>query len=507
MTIISNKMSHIPVGQLALHTMLNLNGPPPPVQSFIVAGVRRTREIGAQTEEYYPPQYSTDGTLQENLRFALKNEPLDLRIIHAALVQLGGQIIEAWVRAEPTGEFSRRAWFLYETFTGHTLDLEPVRIGNYVDALDEKLHFVARARNSSRHRVRDNLLGTRDLCPVVRRTHGLEARIQARLDEQAQALTANYSPEILARAVSYLYTKETRSSFAIEGEPPSSDREMRFLQALQDTSSFHPTDKKALVGLQNSIVDPRYAAIDWRSIQNYVGSTTRQFGQYVHFICPRPEDVPALMKGWMELTERALTSPLDAVIAAAVIAFAFVFVHPFEDGNGRIHRFLIHHTLAKRGFSPPNVIFPVSAAILRNMHLYDQALNAFSKPIMSAIDWDLTENQELIVRNDTHDLYRFFDATAQAEYLYDRVEEAVHIDLKEELGFLVAYDAAFRSVQNIVDMPDRRASLLIRLCLQNGGPLPKNKRKLFAELTNEEIKNIEDEIKRVISSSNVSFGE
>jgi hypothetical protein len=502
-----NKTSLISVGQLALYTMLNLKGPSPPVQSFIVAGARRTREVGTQTEEYYPSQYSTDGTVQGNLRFALKNEPLDLRIIHAALVQLGEPVLETWVRAEPTGGFSRRAWFLYETLTGRTLDLEAVRTGNYVNALDEKLHFVAKSRNSSRHRVRDNLLGTRDLCPVVRRTRRLEEKIQARLDKQAQTLTANYPPEILARAVNYLYTKETRSSFAIEGEPPSRNREERFLQALLAISSFHPTDKNALVGLQNSIVDPRYAATDWRGIQNYVGSTTRQFGQHVHFICPRPEDVPALMKGWMDLTERALTSPLDAVIAAAVIAFAFVFIHPFEDGNGRIHRFLIHHTLAKRGFSPPNVIFPVSAPILRDMSLYDQALNAFSKPIMSSIDWDLTEAQELIVRNNTHDLYRFLDATEQAEYLYDRVEEAIRVDLKEELGFLVAYDAAFRSVQNIVDMPDQRASLLIRLCLQNGGRLSNNRRKQFAELTDEEIMNIEDEIKQAVSSSNISFGE
>jgi len=43
---------------------------------------------------------------------------------------MGSRTLEEWVRAEPTGEYSRRAGFLYETLTGETLDLEPVRMGN-----------------------------------------------------------------------------------------------------------------------------------------------------------------------------------------------------------------------------------------------------------------------------------------------------------------------------------------------------------------------------------------
>ena len=69
----------------------------------------------------------------------------------------------------------------------------------------------------------------------------------------------------------------------------------------------------------------------------------------------------------MSLTRRGLRARTnDPVVAAAVSSFAFVFIHPFEDGNGRIHRFLIHHVLSRRGYSPPGVIFPVSAAILRD---------------------------------------------------------------------------------------------------------------------------------------------
>lgn len=320
---------------------------------------------------------------------------------------------------------------------------------------------------------------------------------------EAIALTAQYAPGTLARAVNFLYKKETRSSFAIEGETPSKNREERFLQALHSASSF-TADKLPLIGLQAGIVDARYAACDWRDLQNFVGETTRGFGEYVHFICPRPQDVPSLMRGWASLTERVLSGGVDPVLAAAVCAFSFVFVHPFEDGNGRIHRFLIHYALARGRFGPPEIVLPVSAAILRQMHLYDQTLEAFSKPIMAGIDWEFTPDAEIAVENDTSSLYQYFDATVQAEYLYDRLAEAIREDFKEELEFLQVYDTALASVLSLIDMPSRRAALLVKLCLQNGGRLSPNRRSQFAEVTEEELQQVEASIRPLIRSTSES---
>ena len=79
------------------------------------------------------------------------------------------------------------------------------------------------------------------------------------------------------------------------------------------------------------------------------------------------------------------------MIAAAVLAFGFVYVHPFEDGNGRIHRYLIHHVLAQRGFNPAGVVFPVSAAILERIDEYRTVLEDYSQRLMPVIDWQPTE--------------------------------------------------------------------------------------------------------------------
>lgn len=52
-----------PLGQIALHGTLKMEQPLPFVQSFVVAGGRRTYQKETRTEEYYPPQYRTADTL------------------------------------------------------------------------------------------------------------------------------------------------------------------------------------------------------------------------------------------------------------------------------------------------------------------------------------------------------------------------------------------------------------------------------------------------------------
>ena len=483
-----------PVGQAWLRRELDLAVPAPAVESYVAPGARRTEIHGSRVREEYPLHYAPGDSLAGQLRFALRHESFDLRILAAAFKHTDAATLEDWVRREPTGAYSRRAWYLYETLTGRTLDLDDARSGNYVEALNSKKFIVAARHNSRRHRVIDNLLGGPDLCVTVRRTPKLLRQMAMRIDDEARSLCKALDRSLLTRAVDHLYTRETRSSFAIEGEKPSSRRAARFVRALGDAATFDALDKDALVRLQGSIVDPRYAATGWRDIQNFVGRTGAGFREEVHFVCPRPGDVPALMEGWMKLTGRVSNENVPPIVAAAVSAFAFVFVHPFDDGNGRIHRFLIHHILASRGYTPRDFIFPVSAAILRDRHGYDQVLESFSQPILEFVEWRWGLNGSLLVEGDAGDLYRFVDMTAFAEYLHERVAETVRHDLREELGFIAAFDRAFRAVSEIVDMPDRRTSLVIRLCAQNGGRLSARKRSGFRELSNSEVVAIESAI-------------
>ena len=73
--------------------------------------------------------------------------------------------MEAFVRAAPTGTPTRRAWYLYETLTGRTLNVSDAPGVAAIDLLDPKAYFTGKPRLSRRHRVRDNLLGNWPLLP------------------------------------------------------------------------------------------------------------------------------------------------------------------------------------------------------------------------------------------------------------------------------------------------------------------------------------------------------
>jgi Fic family protein len=180
------------------------------------------------------------------------------------------------------------------------------------------------------------------------------------------------------------------------------------------------------------------------------------------------------------------------VIAAASLAFGFVYIHPFEDGNGRLHRWLIHHVLARGGFNPTGVVFPISAVILRRIDAYRRLLESYSRPLLNLIDWRPTPEGNVEVLNETGDYYRYFDATRHAEFLYECVAETVEVDLPTEVKYLEAYDKFVSRVQALLDMPNTKLDLLWRFLQQNEGKFSKRARaKEFAQLTDKESAEIE----------------
>jgi hypothetical protein len=344
----------------------------------------------------------------------------------------------------------------------------------------------------SRQRVINNLLGGPDFCPLVRRTPALQAQAEVNLAQRCESLLKDYSPALVRRALGYLYRKETKSSFEIEQLKPSTARAEKFVALLELAEYQDFCEKPRLLDLQNRIVDARFQNEDYRNNQNYIGQTVDDYSQRVHYVSPKPEDLPALMTGLLSAHRLLAVGDVPPVIHAALIAYGFVFLHPFEDGNGRIHRFLIHNILSRRGATPPGLMFPVSAAMLKNATLYDASLEAFSVPLMRVLEYQLDDAGRLTVQGETHDFYRFMDLTPQAEALWDFINLTIAQELGGELDFLAAYDRTKAAVQDIVDLPERLLDLFIRLCLQGGGRLSSRKRVAhFLFLSDAEVEALE----------------
>ena len=133
--------------------------------------------------------------------------------------------------------------------------------------------------------------------------------------------------------------------------------------------------------------------------------------------------------------------------------------------------------------------------MLKNMSDYDASLEAFSRQLMAQVEYSLDEEGRMTVHNDTALWYRYVDMTPQVEALFKFIAQTIEMELARELEFLVKYDETKKSIQEIVDMPDRKIDLFIRFCLQNNGRLSVQKRKRhFDFLADKELARMEQAV-------------
>jgi len=480
----------IPVGYAALIGAFDLQVPLP----LILCAIGARHKVYEQSDwRIYTPRHEPLATFEGHLVFALKYEGLNLALLKRFFEVIDPVELEGMIKAKPNSSYMRRIWFLYEWLLDRQLDIPDAKTGTYAKIVDPKLQWAIKGTTSTRHRVRNNLPGSRDYCPLVRRTDILNAFVASKLNEQAQEVIGKISKNILARTAAFLLLKDSKSSYAIEGESPPHDRIQRWGKAIGEAGK-HPLDEDELIRLQQIVIgkDNRFVKMGFREEGGFVGE--HEQGTRIPLpghISARHEDLSDLMQGLIAF-DHGYALELDPVIASAVLAFGFVYIHPFEDGNGRIHRYLIHHVLTARGFNPTGLVFPVSAVILDRIDDYRRVLESYSARLLPFIDWQPTAKMNVEVLNDTGDFYRYFDATPHAEFLFECVQRTIAHDLPDEAEFLERYDFFKMRVEAIVEMPASMVDLLFNFLKQNNGQLSKRARaKEFSSLTDNEVEMFE----------------
>ncbi|MBE0500505.1 MAG: Fic family protein [Desulfuromonadales bacterium] len=470
---------------------------PPPRQITLIS--EKNRDYDKGDWNVLPVKRMPAATLPGHLTFALKNEGVHLLVLKALFNIIEKTELEQFVHENPVGIYARKVWFLYEWLTDEVLNIADAVKGNYADLLDEKLQYTCPKKPSKRHRINNNLPGTKDFCPLIWKTSKLEEYLEEDLSRKAHNVAGKVHPALLARAASFLLLKDSKASFDIEGEKTSAGRIAGWGKIIGQAGMNEMTEDE-LLRLQSIVIgDARFTNLGWRKEGGFIGEHDRRTHEPIpDHISARWQDLGSLVKGLLETEKLQKECSFDPLLAATTIAFGFVFIHPFEDGNGRIHRYLIHHILTSHQFAPAGLVFPVSAVILNRIVEYRKVLEKYSRPLLDFIEWRPTEGRNVEVLNETIDYYRFFDATDQAEFLCDCVKETIEKILPDEISYLENYDEMKSFIDNYLTMPDNKVDLLIRFLEKGNGSLSERAlSKEFAALTDDERVTIENKFKEV----------
>lgn len=435
------------------------------------------------TEQTFPAQYQPGPILSEHLTFAFKREPIHLECLARLFSTLDPAELEQWIDAEPTGQYARKACFLYEWLTQKTLARDDLNKGNYVPLLDEKLYLTSvNPSRNTRWRIVDNLPGTSAFCPMIRITPALTELIQYDLDAALALLGVEFGPDTLLRSAVWLTIKESKSSFAIEHEEQKVDRIKRFAAVMEQRcgQGQPPLSADQIESIQQAILGPRALSYGIRKSPVFVGQT-RGFQNVLHYLAPDWQQVEGMLNGLMNFEKK--TRGRSSILRAAAISFGFIYIHPLSDGNGRISRFLVNDILRRDHYLPAPYILPVSAVMqdhsLRPQN-YDQVLDEFSRPLMQAIESEVhfdeyvkyQDGVESNLKYEGYDVtgpaWRYIDMTSHGEYMARVIRQTVDKEMRDEASILRDHYLLREAIKNIVEGPDADIDRIIRSIHQSG---------------------------------------
>lgn len=151
----------------------------------------------------------------------------------------------------------------------------------------------------------------------------------------------------------------------------------------------------------------------------------------VHYEAPPSESVPAMMQDllqWVESDDKRL----DPLVEVALIHLAFVTIHPFDDGNGRLCRTVTEMLLSRIDHTGQRFYSLSSQIMLRRSVYYNQLEHAQKGPT-DVTDWviwflqtlkdavsDSLDRTEIVVRK------RSFWNTHESTALNDRQRKMIN---------------------------------------------------------------------------------
>ena len=272
--------------------------------------------------------------LLAHIAFAISHEGINMQILAQVLPLVKAADMQLFVEAKPTSLVSRRTGWLWELFTGRLLDFKTTA-SKYEPLFDPKRYLTREnGERSPKWKIIFNGLGTSKWCATVERTLTIEKCVTSSILERVAEWFTSIGQLNAERALGWAYLNETKGSFELEKEAISASKAERFARLLRHAPEKRSLTEDYLCELQNEIVSNPYAeAYSYRTQQNWLANGLG--ASAVTYVPPTPDQIDGLMTDWQEATDQ-LSKATDPIVAAAIVSFGFVYLHPFMDGNGRL---------------------------------------------------------------------------------------------------------------------------------------------------------------------------
>eukprot|EP01124_Arcella_intermedia_P002453 TRINITY_DN11335_c0_g1_i1.p1 TRINITY_DN11335_c0_g1~~TRINITY_DN11335_c0_g1_i1.p1 ORF type:complete len:458 (-),score=109.77 TRINITY_DN11335_c0_g1_i1:24-1397(-) len=400
-----------PVGYLALiqhfsllcahHSRFSLLSPEPSPSNSYSSGI----------DWYLIPKDTIKGNPEDplwNLFWAAENEGINLCILEA-LFKESSFPLDLFQKMIDRREGAHcRLWFVYEFLSGKRLEIEDLNKSDCdcdcVPLLDPKVYKTSTGTVVPRQGILNNLLGNRHFCPLIRQTS--EKSTQTVSYNILNKYIGDLHPSLFLTADTLLMEEDITSSWDIEQETITYAHREVLVKLFEKYMEGEALTKEMLLELASKITESDVTG--YREHQNCVGDTL--FG--ISYLPPSPDQVPILMDALLEVTQNLLKDEqVEALTIASIVSYGFYLIHPFSDGNGIIHRFLIHYVLKQRQFYTLDLIVPLCRAILESRSRYFSILNAIDITPLLSYQVSLDTREVTVTTQNTGRLYQFVDMT------------------------------------------------------------------------------------------------
>lgn len=411
------------LGYKALIELYSLNAIPHYLCSYIHMHLheRKVEKKNGFEIQYFPLAALTFDLKDscEQLMFAIKFEGINIGILKCLFEKMPKDPLVNFIGKHKHSIHARKIWYLYELLTDSICKLSDLLDDEYAELIDSEEYYTAIPVKSKRHRILDNLLGSKEFCPMVRKTQILQS-FQDKELERVGDLLYNEHQNVVFQPIFWKY-----GSLNPGQQSEALERHERLVKFVDAVDSYKKLDIQTIIDIHNQLVLPKFREVHFREHQNYLAydKDDAEHPEKLVRISPKPEDVEVLMRGLMATYHKLQASRLHPVVQAGVISFGLSIIHPFADGNGRVQLGLIYQILFNSKFRSAARIFCRTLSKFFYMPGFNQAVSSFDHSLLPLMHFTLHSNETLAVHGETIDFYRYIDYTPMVEFMFSWVEE------------------------------------------------------------------------------------